>query len=181
MESRRRFKWFRLVFLLALSLSYGAARTQHLSLQNDSTRRELQHKYQQRVQAIKRKDINTLGRMLTPDFTYVGYAGAIMGSKWYLDIWQYGMESLAGTPISIKLINVVTHGKQAEVTIKQNWTKRTTSKKTGKVHKLAATEIFQETWVRAGKDWKLKRIKELSTMLTRDGKLLTHHVAQQKK
>ena len=105
----------------------------------------------------------------------------MMGSKWYLDLCQLVIDTLAATFISIQLINVVTHGKQAEVTVKQTWTKRTTSKKTGKVHTLAATEVFLETWVRMGKDWKLTRIKELSTMLTHDGKLLAHHVAQKRK
>jgi hypothetical protein len=121
--------------------------------------------------ALLKGDMSYFDRMSTPDFTMTEM-GRTSDKKTSLKEMEQMNKMFKMTKVKVRLLSLTTKGDTGIAkTSMHAEMDMMPAKKGDKVHKLVSDAIYDETWVRVGNTWKLKKIvAPTPAKMTMDGK-----------
>jgi hypothetical protein len=134
-------------------------------------RRELEVVFAERVQALKNKDVDTLLRQISPDYSATLPNGQTMNYEQIQNYIRSGVDQFVEIKdLTITLETIILNGNEAIVDARQH-VSRKQRLRDSKVHDVISGVLQAETWIKTTEGWKLKKVSNLREQtLTVDGK-----------
>ncbi len=158
------------VSLVAIVLLIGVSPA--LPHQTSDARKAMDQMEKQFVKAFMAKDAGWFEKVSTPDFVAIDQHGKKFDKKQAMTQMKELFQALKIEKVTSNIKSLKTSGKSLLV-VTETILKGTIPGKDGKPSKLVDTSTDEETWVKSGKDWKIKLDKTTSDKATLDGKPFT--------
>lgn len=158
-----------LALYAATILAPGAARADATS----AARKAIQTLYNKQNAAAAKKDVEGTLANRTSDFEAI----AVNGQKLTLEQVRQNVESLLAMAKSIKATTVIKSfqlkGNNATVKTQEHAAFVVTNPQTHKPAKVVIEATSQDTWIKSGKGWQIKRTKSLTEKMSVNGKAVS--------
>jgi ketosteroid isomerase-like protein len=136
-------------------------------------RKAIQTLYNKQNAAAAKKDVEGVLANRTPDFEAI----AVNGQKLTMDQVRQNIEQLLAVAQSIKATTAIKSfrlkGNNATVTTREHAEFVTTNPQTSTPAKVVIDGTSQDTWIKSGKGWQIKRSKALTEKMTVNGKAVS--------
>jgi ketosteroid isomerase-like protein len=147
--------------VLAQRVASPAACTERVVRDTDPVWRQIDAQYVRLADAMRRKDVDALFALYTPDYRVVMGNGEVWSRERSLEYQRASLARVRETHhISNTIVRLTTCGAHATATVLQQWYR--TQDMAGAARRVETNAVQDEHWTRAAEGWKRGDISEIS-------------------
>ena len=133
--------------------------------------REWQARYNMGAKLFTAKDTNALSTNLTDDWEMTGPDNRVISHKSDMDKLKAQLDTMRDFHAKFHVLHVNQEGDHAVIRAHFDFAGKMKGQD-GKWHRVRQTGVNEETWVKQGDDWRMRKLHTIQEKYTRDGKAM---------